>query len=68
MAGYDKPLPRGEHYHGAFYDWCKRHELRFQRCAACKRWRHARTLYANLGNEGEVRNVEQLLTEAGCAA
>jgi uncharacterized OB-fold protein len=37
---YTKPLPRGEHYHGEFYDYCKQHELRFQRCSDCQTWRH----------------------------
>jgi uncharacterized OB-fold protein len=40
MHKYQKPLPRGEEYNGEFYQFCKRHELRFQRCLACKAWRH----------------------------
>lgn len=40
MNDYAKPLPRGDAYHSEFYDYCKRHELRFQRCANCHRWRH----------------------------
>ena len=37
---YDKPLPRMEGLAGEFYDWCRRHELRFQQCTACNTWRH----------------------------
>ena len=40
MYEYDKPLPRGEGYHGEFYDFCRQHELRFQQCADCGSWRH----------------------------
>lgn len=40
MSEYTKPLPRGEHYHGVFYNYCKQHELRFQRCSDCRTWRH----------------------------
>jgi uncharacterized OB-fold protein len=40
MHEYKKPLPRGEEYNGEFYQFCKQHELRFQRCTACKAWRH----------------------------
>ena len=40
MAAYDKPLPRGEDLNGAFYQFCKRHELCFQRCRDCGTWRH----------------------------
>jgi len=40
MSQYTKLLPRGEGYHGAFYQFCKQHELRFQRCTACRAWRH----------------------------
>ena len=40
MSEYAKPLPRGEHYNGEFYHYCKQHELRFQRCSDCRTWRH----------------------------
>ena len=40
MSEYTKPLPRREEYNGEFYQFCKQHELRFQRCAACSTWRH----------------------------
>ena len=40
MSDYAKPLPRGEDMHGEFYQFCKQHELRFQRCQACGAWRH----------------------------
>jgi uncharacterized OB-fold protein len=40
VSEYTKPLPRGEHYHVVFYDYCKQHELRFQRCSDCRTWRH----------------------------
>lgn len=40
MSDYTKPLPRGEDYNSEFYQFCKQHELRFQRCTACGTWRH----------------------------
>lgn len=40
MSEYTKPLPRGESYHSEFYEYCNRHELRFQRCFNCSVWRH----------------------------
>lgn len=40
MHTYTKPLPRGEDANGEFYQFCKQHELRFQRCTACGTWRH----------------------------
>ena len=39
-ATYDKPLPAMSGLTKEFYDWCKRGELRFQRCTACRAWRH----------------------------
>jgi uncharacterized OB-fold protein len=42
-----KPAPASDHqlpvlrgYAAEFYGWCQKHELRFQRCARCKTWRH----------------------------
>jgi uncharacterized protein len=40
VSAYTRPLPRGEDYNGEFYQFCQRHELRFQRCSACHTWRH----------------------------
>jgi uncharacterized OB-fold protein len=40
MSEYTKPLPRGEDHNGEFYQYCKQHELRFQRCSTCHAWRH----------------------------
>jgi uncharacterized OB-fold protein len=37
---YGKPLPSLQDLSGEFYDWCKRGELRFQRCGECGAWRH----------------------------
>jgi hypothetical protein len=37
---YAKPLPVLEGLAGEFYGWCRRHELRFQRCTRCLAWRH----------------------------
>jgi uncharacterized OB-fold protein len=34
------PLPRPTPDSAPFYDWARRGELRFQRCASCGRWRH----------------------------
>ena len=39
-AGYAKPLPHLDGLTGQFYDWCRRRELRFQRCTRCQTWRH----------------------------
>ena len=37
--------------HGEFYEHCARGELRFQRCSACKTWRHVpRELCAACGS------------------
>jgi uncharacterized OB-fold protein len=35
-----KPLPELAGHAGDFYGFCRRGELRFQRCAACRTWRH----------------------------
>ncbi|MBM3226570.1 MAG: DNA-binding protein [Candidatus Tectomicrobia bacterium] len=40
MSEYRKPVPRGEDVNGEFYQFCKQHELRFQRCQDCGTWRH----------------------------
>ena len=40
MSDYAKPLPRGEDVNGEFYQFCKQHELCFQRCQDCSTWRH----------------------------
>jgi len=37
---YTKPLPVLEGLAGEFYAWCKKGELRFQRCSDCGAWRH----------------------------
>ena len=37
---YDKPLPALEGLTAEFYAWCRRGELRFQRCTACGTFRH----------------------------
>ena len=35
-----RPQPKLEGLTGEFYDWIARGELRFQRCGACRTWRH----------------------------
>lgn len=41
MSGeHTKPLPAMQGLSKEFYDWCKRGELRFQRCSRCGEWRH----------------------------
>lgn len=37
---YTGPLPRLRGFAADFYAYCRKHELRFQRCSACGRWRH----------------------------
>lgn len=39
-AGKPLPLPLMEGHSKQFYDWCRQHELRFQRCTGCGTWRH----------------------------
>jgi uncharacterized OB-fold protein len=40
-AGTDPSvLPTEDGYHKEFYEWCGKHELRFQRCTSCGTWRH----------------------------
>lgn len=35
-----KPLPLMQGLTREFYEWCRRGELRFQRCLGCREWRH----------------------------
>src|SRR6267143_692295 len=37
---YKLPLPRVGGRSAEFYNFCKQHELRFQRCKDCGAWRH----------------------------
>src|SRR5574340_1095193 len=39
-APYTKPLPLLRGRTKEFYEFCKQHELRFQRCTRCGKWRH----------------------------
>jgi hypothetical protein len=46
-----KPLPARRGLAREFYDWCAKHELRFQRCASCGAWRHVpREMCAGCGS------------------
>ncbi len=48
---YWKPLPSLEGTAGEFYQYCKNHELRFQRCKECGTWRHVpRDMCAKCGS------------------
>ncbi len=48
---YSKPLPLLEGLTGEFYAWCRRGELRFQRCRSCRAWRHVpREICAGCGS------------------
>ncbi|MFI5398866.1 MAG: Zn-ribbon domain-containing OB-fold protein [Candidatus Binatia bacterium] len=50
-TAYSKPLPATEGFAKEFYDWCKRRELRFQRCTDCGAWRHVpREMCAECGS------------------
>jgi uncharacterized OB-fold protein len=50
-AAYKKPLPKRRGFAGQFYEFCKKHELRFQRCTDCKTWRHVpRNMCAKCGS------------------
>lgn len=49
---FARPLPRLAGYAAEFYAFCRRRELRFQRCSGCGRWRHVpRTLCAGCGSD-----------------
>lgn len=51
MAGI--PRPRLTGLTGEFYGWLRRHELRFQRCSGCGRFRHVpRELCPECGSDG----------------
>ena len=46
-----KPVPLMQGLTKEFYGWCARGELRFQRCARCRAWRHVpRELCAECGS------------------
>ncbi len=46
-----RPSPALQGVTGEFYGFCKEHELRFQRCSGCARWRHVpRELCAGCGS------------------
>ena len=48
---YSWPLPAMQGLSKEFYDWCKQHELRFQRCSDCGTWRHVpREMCADCGS------------------
>jgi len=48
---YQKQLPLMEGTTGEFYQHCKNHELRFQRCTQCGTWRHVpRDMCAQCGS------------------
>ena len=37
---YNRPLPRRRGFGAEYYAFCKKHEVRFQRCKGCGTWRH----------------------------
>ena len=48
---FPKPLPVLQGLAGEFYGWCAKGELRFQRCTACRAWRHVpREMCAECGS------------------
>jgi len=50
-TAYKRPLPRRRGMAGEFYEYCKKHELRFQRCTNCGTWRHVpRDMCAKCGS------------------
>src|SRR5438552_7151640 len=50
-ATYKRPLPRRRGMAADFYQFCKQHELRFQRCTDCSAWRHVpRDMCAKCGS------------------
>jgi uncharacterized OB-fold protein len=50
-ATYKRPVPKRRGFAGQFYEFCKKHELRFQRCTDCGTWRHVpRDMCAKCGS------------------
>ena len=50
-ATYNRPLPRRRGMAADFYQFCKQHELCFQRCTDCSAWRHVpRDMCAQCGS------------------
>ncbi len=50
-ADYGKPLPTLDGLTKEFYDFCRKGELRFQRCSDCGQWRHVpREMCAECGS------------------
>jgi hypothetical protein len=50
-SAYTKPLPVLDGLSGEFYAWCRKRELRFQRCSGCGAWRHVpRKMCARCGS------------------
>ncbi len=48
----DKPLPELDGFAKEFYAWCRRGDLRFQRCSNCQTWRHVpREMCARCGSD-----------------
>ena len=48
---YKRPVPKMRGMAGEFYNYCKKHELRFQRCTDCGTWRHVpRDMCAKCGS------------------
>lgn len=48
---YKLPLPHAYGMAEEFYKFCKQHELRFQRCTKCRKWRHVpRDMCAKCGS------------------
>lgn len=40
MAAYNKPLPNTNALAKVYWDYCRQHELRIQRCKGCGKYRH----------------------------
>ena len=54
----ERQLPVLEGYTKTFYGFCRQHELRFQRCAKCKAWRHPPRPMCNQCNSCETEWVK----------
>lgn len=50
---YEKPLPRIQGMTGEYYEFCKKGELRFQKCSGCGSWRHVPREYCAKCGSGE---------------
>jgi uncharacterized OB-fold protein len=52
-GGSRRPVPAPEGLNADWYGYCHRRELRFQRCSACRAWRHPPRLLCPTCSSGD---------------